>query len=82
MSSRTLQGAKLSRDGVCKHVQKVQYSLSRIPTRAMVTEYDRVLWHLLDDWDVCFGVGDDVVATRNKESISSCAAMQSPRDDQ
>jgi len=48
----------------------------------MVTQYDRVLGQLLDDQDVYFGVGDDIVANGNKESMSSCAVMQSPRDDQ
>jgi len=77
-----LQGAKLSRDGVCKHAGKVQDSLSGTSTRAMVTQYDRVLWQLLDDHDVYFGVGDDIVANGNKESMSNCAVIQSPRDDQ
>lgn len=82
MPTQALQGAKLSRYGVCKHAEKVQDSLSGTSTRAMVTQYDHVLLQPLDDRDIYFGVGDDIVADGNKQSVSSCAVIQSPRDDQ
>jgi hypothetical protein len=45
-------------------------------------QYDCVWWQLLDDRDVCYQVGGIMVATGIEKSMSSCALMQSPCDNQ